>query len=337
MSEAKELIVLAFTEEDKAGDVLKRIEQMIAEGVISVFNMAVLVKYKDGKTKIKETQEVGASRGALFGAILGGLIGLVGGPAGAVIGAVAGATTGGVAAYAIDSGFPNEYLRELQEHLQPGTSAVMLLCAQEWSDRVIQATAQFQGYVIRHILKEELAAYLAAIGAIDNEVKLAVDSPARLEAQISAWQAEIERFMANLTAGKVTTQVETRTQIINLHAKQRRAQEKLYEAWNAEIHACTDKIEALTSQVITAPEETKAELTAELEATRARRRVVREKLYAQVERRIQSWQTEIEDLKKRLTATEMEAGLGTDKRVSALKLFTSVFHEAALPSAEDEV
>ena len=64
---------------------------------------------------------------------------------------------------------------------------------------------------------------------------------------------------------------------------------------------------------------------------------MREKLYAQIERRILWWQAEIDELNSRLATAETEAGIKLDKRAAALKLFTSVFQEAQLPEAKVEV
>lgn len=98
-----------------------------------------------------------AKHGALFGAIMGGLIGLVGGAPGVIVGAVAGAGTGGVAAQLIDLGFPNEYLRDLQDSLQPGSSALVFLIDPIWIDGVVEDLAPWGGRLFRYTLKSELA------------------------------------------------------------------------------------------------------------------------------------------------------------------------------------
>ncbi|HXV43465.1 MAG TPA: DUF1269 domain-containing protein [Anaerolineae bacterium] len=332
MSTSTELLVLAFAQESKADEVLKAMQQMIDAGKISVLNIAVLVKSKDGQTSIKDIQDVNLARGALFGAITGGLIGLVGGPVGLMLGAVAGATTGGVAAHTIDSGFPNDYLKELQHHLQPGSSALILLTWQEWSDRVMAALAPFDGRVIRHVMKEEVGAYLAAVGALDNDPTPPSELLAKLEAQIAAWQADIDRLTARIgTNGR-----EIQTQLINLRTMQRLAQEKRYELLNAEAQSYTEKIENLQAKAKTAPEAVKAELLAELEATRAKRKVVREKLYAQAEIRIKGWQAEIDELKARLAGIKAATPERANARTAAMQQFINTFDEPVLPAEENE-
>jgi uncharacterized membrane protein len=333
MNSSTELLVLVFAHETKADEVLKMTRRLINERQISVLDAAVLAKCRDGRTAVKDIQEVDARQGALFGAITGGLIGLAGGPVSAIIGALAGATTGGVAAHAIDSGFPDDYLQELQANLSPGSSALIVLTREEWSSRVIEALAQFRGRVIRHVLKDELAAYLAALAILDNDQSPAAELAVKLEAQIAAWQADVGILKAELA---VSESAEIRSRLITVRTKQRRAQEKLQELWTAEIEALTGQIDALGVKVDTVPSETRAEIIAQLEAIRTKRRAVRKKLYTQIEARIQSWQEEIVELKARVAEIEAGAEAPVNPRLAALQRFASVFDEPVLPTAEVE-
>ena len=156
-----ELIIAAFQDEEKAKEALKNLKQLAKEDVINLVNAAVMTKDEKGKVSLKETQDVDAKRGALFGAIAGGLIGLIGGPAGVIVGAAAGAATGGVAANRIDMGFPDETLKELQETLTPGSSAILALIQHEWVDRVVEELDKFGAALFRQALKEEITSQLS--------------------------------------------------------------------------------------------------------------------------------------------------------------------------------
>lgn len=155
-----ELIVAAFNEKNKAEEVLKTLKQLEKEEIIFLVNAAVMTKDDKGKVSLKETQDVGAGKGALFGAIAGGLIGLIGGPVGVVVGAAAGAATGGVAANKIDMGFPDDTLKELQETLTTGSSAIVALIQHEWVDRVVEELEKFDASLFRQALKDEITAQL---------------------------------------------------------------------------------------------------------------------------------------------------------------------------------
>jgi uncharacterized membrane protein len=155
-----ELIVAAFSDESKAAAVLKDLKKLEKDGVILLVNAAVMVKDEKGKVSIKETEDISGGKGALFGAIAGGLIGLLGGPVGVIIGAAAGAATGGVAASKIDMGFPNDTLKELDDSLTPGSSAILALIQHQWVDTVVEELEKAGAKLFRQALKEELATQL---------------------------------------------------------------------------------------------------------------------------------------------------------------------------------
>ena len=102
----------------------------------------------------------------MFGAIAGGLIGLLGGPVGVIIGAAAGAATGGIAASKIDMGFPDDTLKELDDGLTPGSSAILALIQHQWVDTVVSKLEKTGAKLFRQALKEELAAQL-----VEDEAK----------------------------------------------------------------------------------------------------------------------------------------------------------------------
>ncbi len=151
-----ELLYWAFDDEDKAEAVLEDLQQVSKVDAFEVVNAAVLKKNAAGKVEVRETEDVDARHGALFGAVTGALIGLVGGPAGAVLGAVAGTATGGVAAHLIDMGFSDDYLEDMQNSLQPGSSMLLALVEDEWVEDVIEALAAYQDRLQRQAITDAM-------------------------------------------------------------------------------------------------------------------------------------------------------------------------------------
>ena len=160
MSAPVTLFVKAFADEDRADAVLKALRRLDRQKVFNILNAAVLVRDEKGRARMKETQNIDAKRGALFGAVAGGLLGLLGGPAGVIVGAAAGAATGSAAAHVIDMGFSDRYLREIQEELPPGSSAIIALVEHEWVARVEEELDKFDGRLLREALKADIAAQL---------------------------------------------------------------------------------------------------------------------------------------------------------------------------------
>jgi uncharacterized membrane protein len=155
------LLVYAYNDEGMADQALTALKKLDKSGLIGVLNAAVLVMGKDGKPKLRETEDVDAKRGALFGAVVGGLLGLLGGPGGVIVGAAAGAATGGMAAHQIDMGFSDDYLEEIQGSLKPGTSAIIALVEHEWVEQVAQELKEHEGRLFRQALKADIASQLA--------------------------------------------------------------------------------------------------------------------------------------------------------------------------------
>jgi uncharacterized membrane protein len=157
-----ELVVVTFDDVGKADEAQQILKALEKKGTTETRNIAVLVKEQDGKTALRETADVDAKRGALFGAITGGLVGLLGGPAGVVLGAAAGAATGRVAADKIDRGFSDEYLKRVQDALQPGTSALVTLIEHEAVGRVAASLKDLDGQFVRQRLTHDLVGQLLA-------------------------------------------------------------------------------------------------------------------------------------------------------------------------------
>jgi uncharacterized membrane protein len=81
-------------------------------------------------------------------------------PVGLLGAAAVGALTGGASASLIDMGFPQAYLQQLQNSLQPGSSAVVVLVEQARVDEVLQALARFNGTLLRQPLTPEMVSQL---------------------------------------------------------------------------------------------------------------------------------------------------------------------------------
>jgi uncharacterized membrane protein len=172
-----ELIVAAFDNSGQAAEALASLRELQREGLVGIVNAAVLVKDADGKTHLRETEDVRAPGGALFGAIAGALVGLLGGPAGAIVGAAAGAATGGLAAHNLDMGFSDDMLKDIQSSLPANSSAILALISHEWVDRIIAELEALRARLYRQGLKDELLSQLPASSAPD-EKPAAPDKPA---------------------------------------------------------------------------------------------------------------------------------------------------------------
>lgn len=118
------LIVLAFDTPGEADEVLNSLRRQSKQGTISIDDTAVVVKDADGKVhvdnQISKGTWAGTGLGALVGILLGGLFFPVGG-------LLLGAGGGALIARLMDMGVDGKFVKDVADHLQPGTSALFVL------------------------------------------------------------------------------------------------------------------------------------------------------------------------------------------------------------------
>ncbi|MFG2906393.1 DUF1269 domain-containing protein [Kitasatospora sp. NPDC048286] len=127
--------------------------------LIELEDAVVVERRADGRIKLHQqvsTTGAGAAGGALWGGVIGLLffMPLVGAAVGGAAGAAVGAST--------DIGVDDDFMRQVGEHLQPGTAAVFLLVRKATADKVVPALARFGGRIIQTSLSAEAEAELKA-------------------------------------------------------------------------------------------------------------------------------------------------------------------------------
>lgn len=153
-----DLIALGFKDEFKADEVLIDLKKLEREYLIDLEDAAIVVRNKQGKVKIKQTQELVAS-----GALSGGFWGLLFGvmflhPMLAIFGVTVGALSGALT----DIGIDDDFIREIGNTLEPGTSAIFILVKKSTPDKVLDDISKFEGKVLRTSLSKEDEAKLQA-------------------------------------------------------------------------------------------------------------------------------------------------------------------------------
>jgi uncharacterized membrane protein len=143
-----EMIVISFTDENRADEVLDKLQHMEDMAIIDLKSGAVIVRDASGKVTEKETSDFDAKQGAIGGAIAGGVLGLLGG--GLLRGAILGAAGGAVAGKAIDLGLEDDFLKEIGDGLGTSSSAVVAMVDFEQVDQAMEELDKFEGGTILH-------------------------------------------------------------------------------------------------------------------------------------------------------------------------------------------
>jgi uncharacterized membrane protein len=154
-----------------ATEALTQLEQaqQDAQHPIKIREAAVLVRQGDGPPKIEGKGESRTGKGVAKGVVAGGLLAMLG-PIGLVAGAVGGGAVGGVIGSRVDLGFPDTFLKGLEEKLQPDHSALVVLVEHDRDQdpaevRGILEGAMSQTALVDTIVQEMLAAEQPPVAA----------------------------------------------------------------------------------------------------------------------------------------------------------------------------
>jgi len=163
-------ILFKFVGEDKAGEVLKAVQQQQKLAGVKVVAFAVASMNEKGKVNIKQGNE--AKKGAGFGAVAGGLVFLLGGPIGLIGSLLAGGLIGGVGGRFMGHKFDSKELEKLGDALTPSTSAIILILEDVYAQGALNAMGGTDATVVDVVLGDETSGELAQLVAVG------VDAPA---------------------------------------------------------------------------------------------------------------------------------------------------------------
>ena len=125
--------MLAFDDMDGAEKMRERMYDLQKRELITLEDAAVVVRKENGHAKVKQAHSLVGS-GALGGAFWGMLIGMIFWMPwlGMAIGSVTGALSGKLA----DIGIDDDFIEEVSEEVEPGSSALFLLARDAQLERI---------------------------------------------------------------------------------------------------------------------------------------------------------------------------------------------------------
>ena len=147
-----ELIVLGFTDPDRADQVVPEVMAMQREGLMDLADWARVIRRPDGRLDIRQatsTTGAGAAGGALLG-MLFGLLFLM-----PVAGLAIGAATGAVAGKLSDYGIDDKFIKQLGNQITPGSSALFLYVIRVTGDKAIERLRPYEPTLLRTSLSQD--------------------------------------------------------------------------------------------------------------------------------------------------------------------------------------
>ncbi len=146
------LVVITFDNAEEAGKVRETLRSAQRSDYLSLDDSAIVVKDEDGKIHVKNEMDRGVKIGAVGGGLLGLVIGSIIFPVGGLlIGALAGALIGKSG----DLGIEQEFVDEVSEDLQPGTSAIFFIIRGADPEVAMAALRPYKGKVRQTSLPPE--------------------------------------------------------------------------------------------------------------------------------------------------------------------------------------
>ncbi|MDJ0713219.1 MAG: DUF1269 domain-containing protein [Prochloraceae cyanobacterium] len=147
-----ELIAIAYDDEFKAQEVRLTLARLQKEHLIELEDAAVIIKTEDEKVKLNQSinlAEAGAVSGGFWGLLIGTLFFVP------LFGAAVGAATGAISGALSDIGIDDDFMRELGETLQPGSSALFILVRKATPDKVLEQVSKYGGKILRTSLTKD--------------------------------------------------------------------------------------------------------------------------------------------------------------------------------------
>jgi uncharacterized membrane protein len=162
-----QLAAISFDDDLKATEFMTAAIRLARDRQIVLHDAVFVIKDADGRTHVRETQDLQPGSTAVGVGLWSGLFGLLlGGPVGMLVAGGIGAGAGAITAKLVDVGVTDDFVQQLREMVQPGTTTVALLVDHVNRDAVLRELQRFQGgkYVAGNLPLEGIRAVREALG-----------------------------------------------------------------------------------------------------------------------------------------------------------------------------
>ena len=146
------LVVMTFDEETEARDVANALRNLEKAGRLSIDDTAIIRRGADGKVHVDNQVDSSVKGGAVIGGALGLLIGSIVFPLG---GLIIGAAGGALVGKSLETGVDKQFVKDVSESLQPGSSALFVTSGGGDPAAVVAALRPYKGKVYHTTLSSE--------------------------------------------------------------------------------------------------------------------------------------------------------------------------------------
>jgi len=246
-----ELFLTAFDRAETADDARYWLHEYVHKGDLQVLDVVVLAKQADDSAVIQQIGDLGSQHGARIGAIVGGALGVAGGPVGIAALGAAGAAFGALSELLASRDLYRDDLKEMEQALAPGTSALLALLAPEHTAMYVRRIADFGGETMRFSMTNDAGqefqdakhAFIARQAERRREQLAAWSGTTADEAaDLDAMNQELEQFYAAMGSAPATRQADLRVEAAALRTRRDAARALLNQTLAAEVRRFDEEI-----------------------------------------------------------------------------------------------
>jgi len=238
----EKMLVVVFDNESSTYEGSRSLNQLDAEGSITIHAESVIKKDANGRVSVMKADGDFPVK-TVGGTAIGSLIGLLGGPVGLGIGAVAGALAGSIGDLYI-AGVNADFLDDVSAALIPGKCAVVADISEEWVTPADTRMEAVGGVVFRTPkttveddqrardvaeLKEEIAQMKAEHAQARAEAK------AKLQARIEALNSKLQQKLDQARQRSEQIKGETESKVQALQKRAAKAQGDAKKSFDARV------------------------------------------------------------------------------------------------------
>jgi uncharacterized membrane protein len=241
-------VVTIFPNEATTYQGVHALDQLHAEGSITLYDTIVVQRQPDGTVTTKQRERT-PEEGTGIGVVLGALIGVFGGPIGIVIGAAAGSALGLGLAVA-HGGVSDEFLEDLAKKMKPGDFAVLAEVYESWTAPIDTRMAALGATVVREQRSD----------VIDELI----------ERRVNTHKAAVEQRKAEHASHKAQRrEAKVEEDLWDARGRLQRIADKASHRLDATHREMQQKLEALDAQAKKATPEVRAQLEQRITEVRA--------------------------------------------------------------------
>ncbi|HEY2522310.1 MAG TPA: DUF1269 domain-containing protein [Streptosporangiaceae bacterium] len=150
-----DLIVIGYPDEDTAERAWRELTQLQRDYLVDLDDAAIIRRDRNGKLHVTTPAHHAVAWGTLSGMFWGVVLGLLLlGPLAPVVG-VAGGIVGAAMGAGTDLGIKDDFRQRVQELVQPGTSALLVIARKVTTDRFVEALRPYGGTVLKTSLPHD--------------------------------------------------------------------------------------------------------------------------------------------------------------------------------------